>query len=219
MNDTLLDMVVKAIQNTPEKYYKADDVVMYERIFCYEFYHQFRCLMSPEMEEKYILSGETYKHLMTDLSIVFDVDASKEDKCSPDFVLHGGLKDIHAENQLIAMEVKRKDAVSKTNLEYDITKLIHLMEKEQLQFQIGLFISIGMDREELEGELRGCKDLLENCSCQERLYFIATEDIPKPKSNSCSSPAKDVPPKTDFSKYYFSAAEFLGESLNCGSKD
>lgn len=215
MNDTLLKMVVEAIQNTPEKYYKADDVVMYERIFCYEFYHQFRCLMSPVMEKKFILSGETYKKLGF-LPDIFD--APNGANRSPDFVLHGGLNDVRAENQLIAIEVKRADAVNK-GVGCDIYKLMQLMRKDRLQFQIGLFIAVGMSGKELKGELKNHKGLLETCSCKENLYFIATEDIPKPKSNSCSSPAKDVPPKTDFSKYYFSAAKFLGESLNCGSKD
>lgn len=232
MNDTLLKMVVEAIQNTPKEYYEVGGTVIYERIFCYEFYHQFRKLQeNPKYCDAMIsglsdvlLSGEPGKctgNILDKIREIWDnKETSKDDiehEKFPDFVLHGGLDNTDEQKQLMVIEVKRSSMINAKALYDDIDKLVQIIGN--LKFQIGLFIAVGMSSEKLKEKLKKHKGLLESCFCKENLYFIATEDIPKPKSNSCSSPAKDVPQKTDFSKYYFSAAKFLGESLNCGSKD
>lgn len=54
MKEDLLEMVVKAIKKTDDKYYKAFNVVLYERLFCYEFYHQFRTLQE---DKNYVVNG------------------------------------------------------------------------------------------------------------------------------------------------------------------
>ena len=70
MNDTLtaeqaLDMLIKAINKVPKKYYQIrqynDEIRFRERLFCYELYHQFRIVLDNKQIKKYILHGELAK--------------------------------------------------------------------------------------------------------------------------------------------------------------
>lgn len=184
MKNWIFKMVAQAIKMTKEEYYKYDNTVMYERIFCYEFYHQFRKIQDKEFGSSlcysFILSGEPHKHMGIKLRETKELTAlyteskgSKCDHCYPDFILHGGLKD--KENQILAIEVKIKP--NKNNLSRDIKKLQILVDDEKLQFQYGLFIAIGMTNEELKSVIKKVdRDILTNPN-NKKIYFIGVESV------------------------------------------
>ena len=156
MNDTLLKMVVKAIQNTDPKYYKVFNTVLYERLFCYEFYHQFRKQQESQNDSSVIsglsdvlLSAEPGKDTNNKLKEIRNMleyknrskRGWKRHRKFPDFVFHGGLKNTEAQKQLMVIEVKRDSMIKKNEkiLRSDITKLIQIIDN--LEFKVGLFNS------------------------------------------------------------------------------
>lgn len=147
------------------------DVTMLERVFCYEFYHQFRKLMGkPKNRMKYkelYFQGEITKYLEGRTK-------------APDFVLHSGQDKFI--NQAVVIEVKTKERIGKhheeCNMSIDIIKLLSLMKKDGLAFKYGVFIGVNCDsaylKEVIEGEdintFSSYKDSFNN------LYIIGTED-------------------------------------------
>lgn len=147
------------------------DDFMLERVFCYEFYHQFRKLMGkPKNRMKYkelYFHGEITKYLES---------GSK----APDFVLHSGQDNII--KQAVVIEVKTMKRIqqnqSECNMRKDIEKLLLLMRKDGLAFKYGVFIGVNCNNEDLKNKIlrmRGkpfdsYKDLFDS------LYIIGTED-------------------------------------------
>ena len=143
------------------------DDFMLERVFCYEFYHQFRKLMGrPKNKVKY---KELYFH----------GEITKYGEY-PDFVLHSGQGDnMH---QAVAIEVKTKQTIErnhkKCNMKNDLIKLLNLAADKSLKYEYGVFIGVNCKNEDLKNKIlrmRGkpfdnYKDLFD------RLYFIGTED-------------------------------------------
>lgn len=229
MNDTqLLNMVVEAIRNTDVKYYKAFNTVLYERPFCYEFYHQFRILKQKNESvvsgtSDILLSGEPGKkignsldEIQKKLTGIIQSDKTKDDLKFPDFVIHGGLTDTDKGNQKMVIEVKREQTCSPNNLYVDILKLQKLVDDKLLSFQIGLFIAVGMNKYQLKTKLKNnlTKDfknenhITENSpedllkKNPEKLYFIMTDEI---------TSKKDPTDKDVSRKYYYTAKELIGD--------
>ncbi len=190
LKNKLLAWVINAIRNTDPKYYKAFNYVLYERIFCYEFYHQLR-IQQESLNENFLISGlsdvlvsgELGKKIENNLDRIRDVFVGEEKikdreyEKFPDFVFHGGLEDTKEEKQLMVIEVKRKSGITNESLKNDIRKLITLTNEKNLKFQIGLFIAVGMTRCELKEELKKLEEDVLSCPHFDKIYFIATEDI------------------------------------------
>lgn len=110
----------------------------------------------------------------------------------------------------MVIEVKREQNCSPDNLYVDILKLQKLVDEKLLNFQMGLFIAIGMTMYQLENKLqknltdkfKKDNNIMENNPIEllrknpKDLYFIATDDIKSTAEN-------------DFCKYYFTAKELI----------
>ncbi len=144
------------------------DDFMLERVFCYEFYHQFRTLMDDSLENQ-----SKYQNLY------FHGEITKYGEY-PDFVLHSGQGDnMH---QAVAIEVKTKQTIErnhkKCNMKNDLIKLLNLAADKSLKYEYGVFIGVNCKNEDLKKKIlrmRGkpfdsYKDLFDS------LYIIGTED-------------------------------------------
>lgn len=208
----VLDMVAEAIRKTDEKYYSYNNIMLYERIFCYEFYHQFRLLQESKMRnvlederriwESLILSGEPWKNIAIPLKDVLEAEKKKrlthpsgdkppKEYKEPDFVLHGGLCNINPDLQIVAIEVKKKESDNINLWVADLAKLSKMRSLEKLHFRMGIFIVVGMTNEEMKENLNG-HELDFDLS---NIYLIGTESL---RSNPffqldsiCSNPKKN----------------------------
>ena len=182
----LLGLVLLAINKVDKHYYSKDEYAyVYEKGFCYEFYHQFRlllCLISDDI----ILNGEPYKNLEIELISEYEtLNIKKKNKSEtyPDFVLHKGLNDMNSENQFMAIEVKRKNSIDnkkivnedRTSFENDIWKLNLFITN--LGFKIGVFIAIDLDVKQIKEKLKKMEKIKEYITLEnaDRLYFISVK--------------------------------------------
>lgn len=156
-----LELMLSAIKNVKSgylwyKYYSDKEKKKVkehlERVFAYEFYHQWRMILDVFGIHLYI-NGEISKEIK---------DKMKNNHVKnlfPDLILHGG-QDCHdAKKQLIACEIKRKEKISGKKVKEDIESLINYLSKEyftKTPFQCGVFILVG---ETLENTLETKKIL------------------------------------------------------------
>lgn len=121
-------IILEALENVDQSYYKIPVTynskgIARERVFCYEFYYQLRCLAEENRNIK--INGEIDKrgHKLF----------HKDDRKNPDFVFHlpGTM-----ENNLIIVEVKGK--MEKDGCIKDFETLKIFLKK--YQYQIGIFI-------------------------------------------------------------------------------
>lgn len=133
MNDELAKyygIILEALENVDESYYKIRVIdkpkgIVRERVFCYEFYHQLRCLAKRDSNTDIKINGEIDKsgHELFD----------ENDQKNPDFVFHlPGTMDYN----LIIVEVKGK--IKKKGCIKDFETLKVFLEK--YRYQIGIFI-------------------------------------------------------------------------------
>lgn len=111
-----------------------------ERVFAYEFYHQWRNLLEVKGHKHLFLNGEISKAVKEDL------EKNKVNVLFPDLVLHGGQDCNDEKTQLIACEIKRKEKISGKKVKEDIESLINYLSKEYFKnspFQCGVFILVG----------------------------------------------------------------------------
>ena len=173
-----LDDIKNAIKETNKPYRKWEDWykkknVMLKRVFCYEFYHQFRTIMKPhENEEKYkdlYFQGE-----MTKYNIL------------PDFVLHGGQD--NTDIQVVAIEVKTAERIRQNqqecNMKNDLLKLLELIADKHLQYKYGLFIGVNCDNDFFTEEFKKmCRCTIQNYSdLYDRVYIMGTDDVENPQT-------------------------------------
>lgn len=79
-----------------------------ERVFAYELYHQWSCMLCPSRE--YVLNAESRKHIEWFGDHVMKRNIDVDDKRNfPDLILH---KEDSDDGQLIICEIKRKDRLS-----------------------------------------------------------------------------------------------------------
>lgn len=191
-----LDDVLEAIQRVDVHYFKWDDFgsehlldkeEMLERVFCYEFYHQFRKIMECKNNKyhKLRLNGEIKKEIALGYqSIVKTIkkdteetkDSQEKDRY-PDFVLHEAQE---TENiQELVIEVKTKNNLNSNNLLYDLLKIDAMIS--QLKFKSGFFIVENMDNKELRNKIKTVLGNLKNKDIDIKnlckIYFIATDSV------------------------------------------
>ena len=121
-NRDFMDLVVQSLEAIAKPYRHPFEGVLYERILCYEFYHQFRLRME---DSSFVLHGELEKGYR-------DIDDI------PDFVFHVPGTD---KENLAAMEFKSTKYSSRV-LTDDLRKLL-LFRSDPLQYQLGVFVLFG----------------------------------------------------------------------------
>lgn len=124
----------------------GEDYKYPERVFAYEFYHQYRLIME-EKKEKYkslYLNGEQPKS-----SKVWEGLA----QITPDLVLHGnvGEKDDTGESQKWLCEIKM---ISNSKVEDDLEKI--KKDEAILKFQNYILLYVGAKLQNLKNKLEGC---------------------------------------------------------------
>lgn len=149
-----LDDFIKALKNVGHEYYahkyqehnKTRKVLTYmERVFAYEFYHQYRKIMERKPEiyseegELLYLGGEQTK--------------TESGKCSPDLVLHGSFNS--CDKQEWVCEIKTCQNAQKFE---DIPKLLNLSSK--FAFKNSIFLYIGSPKDKTKTLIESFKEEL-----------------------------------------------------------
>ena len=149
-------------KNTPDE----NLYTMLERVFCYEFYHQFRKIM--EQDKKYdglVFNAEIRKDIVEEYS--------RKKYKYPDFVLHGGQNCLT--RQELVIEVKTKDGLNKKNLKEDIEKLCYFTSNIKDHwlghFNAGVFIVVNMLEDELKEEISKISKEI-RCENLEKIHCI-----------------------------------------------
>lgn len=115
--------MVQSLESITEPYREPYEDRLYERIICYEFYHQFRKYM--EEESPFVLHGELYK-------------GYRNVKAAPDFVFHVPRTD---KKNLVVIQFKSaKNRFSK--IVDDLGKLSEF-RSEPFYYQIGILVVFG----------------------------------------------------------------------------
>lgn len=123
-----------------------------ERVFAYEFYHQWRKILES-IGCKLYLNGEISKKIKEDM------ERDNVSTLFPDIVLHGGQQCEKKRFQLLACEIKRKEGFGKTKFKEDILSLINYISDDYFikkPFQCGIFILVGDTLDPIKS--KGCID-------------------------------------------------------------
>ena len=190
-----LNDFVKAIQNVDLKYFiwhdigssinKPSQFTMQERVFCYEFYHQFRMIAEANVSEygNLIFNGEIKKIEFDDFLKHSEESNKESNKDSenkskeykyPDFVLHGGQND--DTHQECVIEVKTAERIKKVGIGGDIDKLLKFVDENKLKYNTALFIAVKMDNKELKEQIEKIADKLTGRNAN-KIYFMATDSV------------------------------------------
>mgnify|MGYP001777934248 CR=1 FL=1 len=140
---------VEALLNVEPRYImypikgKEERVKQIERIFAYEFYHQYRLIMQtkPDLYSGIYLNGEISK-----ADSIYDNVL----KCYPDLVLHGDPGKIENGKQYFLCEMKTMD--NSNDYKADLKKLTEL-SCSPLKFQNYIFLAIGDDLQNLKEKI------------------------------------------------------------------
>lgn len=166
-------IILEALKNVDQSYYKIPTTydlegIVRERVFCYEFYHQLRCLAERDSNINIKINGEIDKkgHKLF----------HKDDRKNPDFVFHipGTMK-----GNLIIVEVKGNMDTSEDGCIKDFKTLRIFLEK--YQYQIGIFILYNHNLMEFRGEFKNelKKIFFENDELKEiseRIFVICKKE-------------------------------------------
>lgn len=130
-----------------------------ERVFAYELYHKWSCLLEERnlFDQGWVINAELSKHLDwfyyddSELEAKRINEGASTDLKFPDLVLHQGQE--YQDNNLIVCEIKRGNYVNEDNLYKDIYKLYRLTMgdsasmipedgRASLPFKYGVFLSL-----------------------------------------------------------------------------
>lgn len=112
-----------------------------ERIFAYEFYHQYRLIMTKDDDKKKYYLG---KYLSGEQSKIYELN-EQDKRTAPDIVLSANVEEVEADKQFWVAEIKM---LGNKELLNDIPKLDNLMR--QLSFSIKVFICVGLNKADLQ---------------------------------------------------------------------
>ncbi|MEI3606572.1 hypothetical protein SPD48_12770 [Pseudogracilibacillus sp. SE30717A] len=133
----------------------------YERVFCYELYHQLRRVLQKEqgdLEKKVILQAELQKKQISDEVEDLMGISKLEGRYIPDFLIH---EPHTVSNQNLIIEVKANPNLNDNEMLDDIKKIDQFISR--YRFEKGVFLSINISKEKLK-KLLSSKKLL---SCLE----------------------------------------------------
>ena len=139
-----LDLLIEAVKCVDNEYIdiytKRDEVEFikhYERIFCYELYHQIRCLQKKLNLNDYVIWGEPLKSYFKYI----------KDGKMPDFLFHKP----KTEDNLIIVEVKMVESLN-SGVDDDFKKIENYLENNN--YKIGVFICIGLSADETREKIK-----------------------------------------------------------------
>lgn len=151
--------LIQAIKNMDSHYFQLpiadeEDPIYRERVYCYELYHQLRCILTNTFPYK--LNGEVDKS-------GHPVIRSKK---KPDFLVH---KPGNMENNLIVVEVKPITVRSRINeLKKDIKTLKWFLDNSNGKYYRGICLMYGNKNENLPENI---KEVINNIS-DDRIKII-----------------------------------------------
>lgn len=148
-----------------------------ERVFAYELYHQWSCLLEKQkmFEKGWVLNAELSKHLdwfyNEDKEIKRECEKSmeKSDLRFPDLVLHKGQE--NQEDNFLVCEIKRGERINEKNLCNDLYKLTRLTVDEcrgeeglnlgrySLPFKYGIFLCLNKRMKDMSFFNQVCRNL------------------------------------------------------------
>ena len=161
-----IKLLTNAVKNVDLKYIdirtkidKPDYIKCYERIFCYELYHQIRCLQTKRNLEDYVIWGEPLKSYFEHI----------ENGKMPDFLFHKP----KTEDNLIIVEVKMVESLN-SGVDDDFKKIENYLENNN--YKIGVFICIGLSADETREKIKNkLKDKYNNF-CGKDVFLICRKD-------------------------------------------
>jgi hypothetical protein len=200
-----LSLLASALQRVPDVYYKAPSAnreavrevldpndpdyprfaegsfIFGERAFCYELYHQLRCLLDQaqanvqDWDARLVLQGEVRKpHLLAATEEHFRVN-NLDRNFMPDFLLHVP-GDFDA--QEVMMEVKTDPDLTYSGFQDDLAKLQQFIAR--YKYKTGVFLTVNTDPPSMLRILRQarCRDWIRTALPDRRkIVFVC---IPAP---------------------------------------
>ncbi len=141
------EFVIKNIKldEVTNKTYQLKSEKNYERVFCYELYHQLRKTMDEYcFEDEVILQAELRKEqispsLLEKFEEKFKNIKSLDGVYYPDFILH---QPTSFDKQSLIVEVKTNPQPNIKDIERDILKITHFIEN--YQYKKGIFLAVNM---------------------------------------------------------------------------
>ncbi len=167
-----LELIVEAIDQVEEEYFNLTTTYMpngivRERVFCYELYHQLRCLQEKNNLTNFSLHGEPDKRGHSDFR--------EQDRKNPDFIFHipGTM-----EGNAVIVEVKgRADGHYEEECENDIETIYSFVSK--YSYKLGVFILYNHDMQKFK-ELLATKfkhsNMFEDVQVFKKMYIICKKD-------------------------------------------
>lgn len=149
-NKDFVNLVIQSLEAITKPYRQPYEDVLYERILCYEFYHQFRLRMGDSCS--FVLHGELEKGYRNIEEV-------------PDFVFHVPRTD---EKNLAAIEFKSTN-YSMPELVKDLRKLLDF-RSAPLLYQLGIFVLFGPESELID-KYNKLRKVYEGCNAE--LFAIA----------------------------------------------
>jgi hypothetical protein len=155
--DKFLDLFRKSLNLVEESYYQTNSgslytntIMYYERVFCYELYHQVRSLMyelrakDPSTLSSIQFQGELRKEMINS-SIAAQTGLSPlSKKYVPDFLLHSpGSTDYHG----LIIEVKSNRNICFEPIQKDLVKIQEFIT--QYKYQMGIFLIINNSKDRM----------------------------------------------------------------------
>jgi len=182
-----LNLFHEALNRVEESYYQTNSGSLfpntnmyYERVFCYELYHQIRALMDelrakdPSTLSSMQFQGELRKEPINS-SIAAQAGLSPlSKKYVPDFLLHSpGNTDYHG----LIIEVKSNPNICFAPIREDLAKIQEFITQYKYQMGIFLIINNSMDRmRKLITKSKSQEWIRANLCGRSRILFISKEN-------------------------------------------
>lgn len=147
----------RSLMNIKPPYFRLErdrKIVLRERAYCYELYHQLRCNLPDNLANRpnlFVLHGEIDKSGQEAFSEIFN-----DHPPNPDFVYHGPG---YGENNFVIMEVKSSSNCSVRTAQKDIKKIEKFIN--EIGYRHGIFLIFGsIDSRSREKNISGLIDKL-----------------------------------------------------------
>ncbi len=171
-----IDLIEDALQRIADAYFLLPTIytragITRERIFCYEFYHQIRCLIG---DNDLLLHGEIDKRGHRDFA--------PDHRVNPDFVFH--VPGTHERNTVV---VEVKGNLNEAGIRKDFNTLLNFTE--HYGYRLGIFVLFGHSIKELWKLRKGILLPLTHRPTAERILIITIE---QPHGNCEKLPLSEI---------------------------
>lgn len=165
-----LNLFLAALTNVDNEYFNAS-----ERVFCYEFYHQFKIVLNNnniiQNNHNITLDAELPKRRLSPEQAAALGLIPLDNLMSPDIILHE--RDT-GNQQLLVAEIKAKKYISSNELFHDINKLIAL--KYNYAFHYAVFLAINVNMNRIRRKIQENLGTLTGNNNQRDIYIITKHD-------------------------------------------